>query len=198
MKRIALSFSAGILLFTGGAINRIAAVAAQPSTQSSTQLTREQIAKLRSIHVPIVVPQYVPAGFRVTDVSVDARDRRFGPHYSINYRNAEQSCFSVVFTGGGIGGESYDYRLPIQTKLFSELSMTFGSQASRSSKRPSQSELNSRYPVLVTDGAHLPGTNRGYYSLQSDTVAGERAGCRTITPRQAIQIAQSFTILSPR
>ena len=199
MKRIALGFSVGLLLLTGGTINGISTMAAPSSAQSTAQLTREQIARLRSANVPIVVPQYVPAGFRVADVNVDTRDRRFGPHYSIDYKNAEQSCFSVIFTGGGIGGESYDYRLPIQTKLFGELSIMFGSQVVRSAKRPSQSELNSHYPILATIPAKLPGTQRGYYSLQSVVAdAGGKAGCKTITPSGAIKIAQAFTLLAQR
>ena len=199
MKQIALGFSLGISLLTGSAINAIPSIAAQPSAQANAQLTRNQIVKLRSASVPIVVPQYVPLGFRVTDVSVDTLDRRFGPHYSINYKNAEDVCFSVMFTGGGVGGESYDYRLPIQTKLLGKLSLTFGSQVVRSAKRPSQSELNSRYPVLLTDWAQLPGTQRGYYNLQSEMAgAGEKAGCKTITPREAIRIAQSLTLLGER
>jgi|GEM_PF-2247255 len=199
MRQIALSFSLGISLLTGSAMNAIPSIAIQPSFQSNAHLTSKQILQLRSTNVPIVVPQYVPAGFRVVDVSVDTRDRRFGPHYSINYKNAEDVCFSVMFTGGGVGGESYDYRLPIQTKLLGELSLTFGSQVARSAKRPSQSELNSRYPVLLTDWAQLPGTQRGYYSLQSEMAgAGEKAGCKTITPREAVRIAQSLTLLGER
>ena len=199
MKQIALGFSLGISLLTGSAINAIPSIAAQPSAQANAQLTRNQIVKLRSASVPIVVPQYVPLGFRVTDVSVDTLDRRFGPHYSINYKNAEDVCFSVMFTGGGVGGGNYDYLLPIQTKLFGKLPLIFGYQVARNAKRPSESELNSRYPTLLTEWAHLPGSQRGFYSLQSYTTeAGEKAGCKTITPREAIKIAQSFAISSQR
>ena len=198
MKRIVLSLSLGISVLTGAAISEIAPLAAQPTAQSNVQLTTQQIAELRSTRVPIVVPQYVPPGFRVTDVNVDTRDRRFGPHYSINYRNAERVCFSVVFAGGGVGGERYDYLLPIQTKLFGELLLTFGSEVARSAKRPSQSELNSHYPVLSTNFTRLPGTQRGFYSLQSSTNAAGEAACTTITPKQAVKIAQSFTLLSQR
>ncbi len=72
-------------------------------------LTKTQVTELQTLNMRILVPQNIPKGYVVQKIISEPCPNnapcRFGPRYSIVYRNDSQdSCFSVEGVGGGIGG----------------------------------------------------------------------------------------------
>jgi hypothetical protein len=72
-------------------------------------LTKAQVTELQALNIKILAPQNIPKGYVVQQVLTEPCPSdapcRFGPRYSIIYRNqAQDSCFTVEGVGGGIGG----------------------------------------------------------------------------------------------
>ena len=80
------------------------------------ELAPNQIAKLRSQPLPIVVPRYVPAGFHL--VEVDARKAKgngAANRYTLVYRSADGGRFTIDVADGEFGDADPDlstYRRP--------------------------------------------------------------------------------------
>lgn len=99
----------------------------------SGKLTEQQRSILKSLGIKIAVPTYIPKGFRVSDVLTSpcpAQMRRgidgvcrFGPNYTIVYRNSQNNCFEVNAIGGGIGGPDGKYSRKIISKILGEVDL---------------------------------------------------------------------------
>lgn len=192
---------------TGIAIVQFTLAAAQAAA-----LTTQQKAKLKSLGIKVAVPAYVPAGFRVDKVQVEPCPAgvprsskgtcRFGPNYGIVYRHANNTCFAIQETGGGIGGPAYDYAFPVNTPLFGQVFLQFGQNTDQQPQSPTQQQLASPQKNLFMDWG---GDGPFYRLIGADfvrsTYYGERPGkpvsqCRnTITPQAAAKIVRSLTWL---
>ena len=182
------------------------------TTAQTASLTARQKASLQSLGIPIVVPKDVPAGYVVSKVNVKPcptnapREKkgicRFGPDYSIVYRNAaKNSCFAIGGTGGGVGGVGFEYEVPVETPLFGQVSLQFGEQ-NGDLKSPTKQQLASPQKNLFMDWS---GTGPFYHLVGADFVRGEYYGeqnnkpvsqCRNnITPNEAIRTIRSLTWL---
>lgn len=80
----------------------IALLCGRMALAESSVFSPDQLAKLQSIHLKIVVPAYVPAGFRVSNVYVAWEDTP-DVSYAILYEGSKQGCFIIEAAGGGIG-----------------------------------------------------------------------------------------------
>ncbi len=59
----------------------------------------------------IIVPTYIPSGFRLSDFSVSSFHGADGPGgYSIEYSNNLGQCFSLITETGGLGAGTEDYQ----------------------------------------------------------------------------------------
>ncbi|WP_434686507.1 hypothetical protein [Pseudanabaena minima] len=92
--------------------------------------------KLDSLGIKIALPTYVPQGFWIAAVrtepcrqgdTVDANGVcRFGPEYTVIYRNSQDHCFTVEATGGGLGGPSSRYTRAVRSKIFDKVDVMIG------------------------------------------------------------------------
>ena len=92
--------------------------------------------KLKSLGIKVALPKYVPQGFWMAAVEtkpcrqgdrIDANGVcRFGPDYTVLYRNRQNHCFAVEATGGGLGGPSGRYTRTVNTKLLGEVDVNIG------------------------------------------------------------------------
>jgi hypothetical protein len=116
-----------------------AAVAAPVYAQSNNghSLVEPKLQRsLKSLGIKVALPKYVPQGFRVALVRTEPcrkGDRidangvcRFGPDYTVVYRNAQSQCFGVSATGGGLGGPSGRYTREVNTKLLGKVDVNIG------------------------------------------------------------------------
>jgi hypothetical protein len=190
---------------------------ATSTVAEASTLTIEDQTALKALGIAIAVPIDVPPDYTVSQVKLEPCPAdsprstegtcRFGPGYGIVYRNATtDSCFAIEATGGGVGGPGAEYRLPFSTSLFGDGALQFG-ETGGESKTPSAEQLDSPQPDIYTDwGSKDGGTSGPFYRLTgADGVRraylNERDGqpatqCQnTITPNEAIKIAQSLTWL---
>ena len=186
--------------------------------QSSNSLTSQQRALIDSTGINIVVPDYIPRGFQVYDVRVKCpecrgRNSPRGPSYGIIYRKAaNDACFSIDATTGGIGGRlggEYTYSYPITTRLFGNASVIFTSNSfldMRSQNLPSQQQKRSPQPYLGTEWARNISISSSFYRLLGadfvrQSYYGHRRNqpktiCRNdITPLEAEKIVKSLKFL---
>lgn len=193
-------------------------VNATPTVAEASMLTTKDQTALKALGIAVAVPTDIPTGYAVSQVELEPCPAdsprsaegtcRFGPQYGIVFRNAaKDSCFAVEAVGGGIGGPSGEYRLPFSTPLFGDGALQFGETGDRSAKMPSAEQLDSPQLDLLTDWSSKDSGKSApfYHLIGADGVRAEylneRDGkpatqCRnTITPNEAIKIAQSFTWL---
>ena len=85
----------------------VPAVAAQTGPG---ELAQNQIAKLRSQPLPIVVPRYVPAGFHLAEVDArKAKANGSANHYTLVYRSAGGGHFTIDVADGEFGDADPDF-----------------------------------------------------------------------------------------
>ena len=83
------------------------------SAPASAGLSEAQKTSLNELSIPVVIPAYVPQGFQLSEAIVNSCTAgsprtslcREGPHYTLVYRNAQNTCFLVRAVGGGVGVE---------------------------------------------------------------------------------------------
>ncbi len=113
------------------------------------RLTPQQQEALHSLGIKIAVPSYVPDGFRVSDVRItpcpaNAQKNadgvcRFGPSYTIIYRNPNNNCFEVNAIGGGLGGPDGKYSRKINSRILGEVDLNIGNSSGDRSQPISES-----------------------------------------------------------
>ena len=87
--------------------------------QSATAQTASQIKQSLSFGVPVVMPNPVPFGFRLTSFKVDAYSRSQG--YKANYQGPNACEFSVSGSNGGWGAPGPVRQWVIDTKLLGKV-----------------------------------------------------------------------------
>lgn len=87
--------------------------AAQPPHLKSADL-----ARLRQLRMPVILPTYVPSGYTVARVIAEGNPR-FGSSYRVIYRKGK-SELTVQSASGGIGDIPGDFKktYPFNSKLF--------------------------------------------------------------------------------
>jgi hypothetical protein len=181
--------------------------AAQLQTVGSG-LSSAQRASLVALGIKIALPELVLPGFHVEKVTTnpcpaDAKRAangtcRFGPDYAVVYRNAEDQCYAVEETGGGIGGVTFTYAFEVATPLFGNLAVRFGSFTSAQPKKPSAQQVAAPQPGLFTDWAGGAPFYRVIGTDWSAQYVGDKPGqlarlCRhEIAPARVADIVRSL------
>lgn len=151
-------------------------------------LSAEQEQSLKALGIEIAVPTYVPPSFVVADVQVDRG--RFGPGYTILYRDPQRTCF-VVMSGGGLGGPTSEFVYPVRTDLLGSGTINFG-KIPGDEKTPGPQDLAQPQPDIYAWMVRSPSTA---YSVQT---AEWHDGCgpnRSLTPLDIQKILQSLVWL---
>lgn len=162
------------------------------SIAEAALLTPEQVKQLvamdgnnsKDIEFKVIVPTYIPAGFKVEKVeTLDRPGGPGGPAYQITYRNSRNACFSVSATSGGWGsgpGEQHSFEVnpPALGKLLLGYTEFF-----RSVRRPS----------ISFQGAPIIKGKQGYFF---NSPAIDRK-CDVIEIQDGIKIANSLQYLNP-
>jgi hypothetical protein len=163
-------------------------------------LSASQQKSLKSLGIKIAIPQYVPQGFRVVSVktepcragsSVNANGVcRFGPNYTVVFGNAENHCFAVDATGGGLGGPDGRYTRKVNTKLLGKVDVNVGTGSGETMTTA----------IANTPQEHVwtfPAGKSPFYSvgttidnrIRSTTTCSKEA---FMTPNELIKIVQSL------
>ena len=172
-----------------------------PVNAQKSDLTYGQISSLLSFGIKIAVPSYIPPGFFVSEVKIEPcpteakktaqNTCRFGPEYGIIYRNADNICFAIEATGGGIGGVDYEYSFPVETALFGEVYIQFGEFLGEA-KKPSEQQLKSPQNNLIMDWVG----GGPFYRLQEGRNHAVSECQNGITPAEVTKIVQSLDWLN--
>lgn len=157
---------------------------------------------LKSLGIKVALPQYVPQGFRVAAIRTEpcrAGDRvgangvcRFGPSYTVLYRNARNHCFVVDAIGGGLGGPSGRYTRAVKTELLGKVDVNVG----RGSGEPMTAAIASSPQKLLWT---FPAGKSPFYAVATREGRGNQmdstATCSTeahMTPNEFTKIVQSL------
>lgn len=193
----------------GGLIWTIVTTDARPQIFGMT--SAQQIA-LKALGSKVVVPGYVPTGFRVVKVTTECplKERtanpnkcRFGPNYAIIYRSPQNACFAIEGASGGLGDVDGEYKVPVNSKLLGSTTLWIDSFSPRKGsfsgyKTLSSAQLNQPQSRLITQWFYpFPSSGMNYhlisYSSRPSEGSNLSSGCRHgITPHQAILIFESL------
>ncbi|MFN6385046.1 MAG: hypothetical protein ACK400_13305 [Pseudanabaena sp.] len=182
-----------------------AAVAAPVHAQSNSghSLVGSFRTELKSLSIKIALPKYVPQGFWIAAVRTEPCRRgdridangvcRFGPDYTVLYRNAQDQCFAVEATGGGIGGPTGRYSRTVNTKLLGKVDVNIDTGMSEPiTEAIAKTPQNNLWS--------FPAGKSPFYSLRTiDSDAANRINAAIIcsdtaymTPNEFIKIVQSL------
>jgi hypothetical protein len=110
-------------------------------------LTPAQHQQLTATDHPIVLPNDLPADFRITDVITNVCPTgvikpgcREGSSYTIVYRNPKNTCLLVNAIGGGVGGGSADLEFRTRSRLLGEVIILIGNQSGNNAP-PNQDDM---------------------------------------------------------
>lgn len=152
--------------------------------QPATQPTAAQQRLLQAAGLRLALPTWVPAGFELTTVQVqaDRQTRIGGLTYTAIYQRYDRAtqrttCFAIEATNGGIGGlPPGRQRYPVNSPVFGRTTLEVGryGEASR--------------PSLLSNWL---GTGP-FYRLVGAAVIPALARCENVTPQQAVQILESL------
>ncbi len=161
---------------------------------------------LKSLGIKVALPQYIPQGFRVALVRTEPCRRgdridangvcRFGPDYTVVYRNAQSQCFAVSATGGGLGGPSGRYTREINSRLLGEVDVNVGT----GSGEPMTAAI-ARTPQRNIWS--FPAGESPFYSVRTideriPSWLSSEATCKNtafMTPNELIKVVQSLEFL---
>ncbi len=167
---------------------------APPADAFLALLSPEHMAELKTLGVPVVIPTNIPAGFTVTQITVDGGDAR-DKGYGILYQDPENRCFLVEFTAGGVGGTpTTEYRIPLNPPLFPAVGdgLSYGLNYGPFV----DPDLRSQFPEpdLMSDWLEYGG---GFYRLAGAAYINDTQPptppCQDLSPEVAVTIINSFT-----
>ncbi len=177
-------------------------------TPAADGLSQAQRASLKELGIPVVVPGYLPANFRVTNLIANAcppgvpqtGNCREGSSYTIVYRNDQNTCLLVNAIAGGVGGGASEFEFITQTALFGEVNILFGSD-SGANQQPTAQQLNTPQVRLSSFPAALK-ANQGRSPYYNVSVAGSEyeqstyqcGNNSTITPLEMEKIVQGLVM----
>jgi hypothetical protein len=155
-------FGIGIFAADDGKISILAGTVTLNETQQRDR---------RSLGMPVLLPTYLPPGFQLAEVKILQEGMK---GYTILFESANNGCFLVEATNGGIGGGiELESTLPITAKFFGEgYALNYG--------LPKDPELRQQFPEadLYSDWMKL---DRYFYRLSGALMAREEydyANCR--------------------
>lgn len=173
--------------------------------------TPSQKAALTALDIPVVIPNYVPARFQVTQVNIDLCKSgtpqrgacREGSSYTIVYQNPQKTCVVVSAIAGGVGGGAAEFEWRTRSPRFGEVLILFG-QPTGANQTPPPAKLRQPQPNLGSFPARLIGSagRSPYYSVtvgDSDYYR-QTYRCRkntSITPLDLEKIVQSLFVVKP-
>jgi hypothetical protein len=186
-SRKVIEFAAAITLVT-------TAVAVPTVAKSQVAgLTGTQQENLKSLGIKVVVPRYIPSGFRVVKVKTEpcrsGACRAGQPGYTITYQSSKKACFDVEGTSGGLGGPGLEDAISVKSKLFGSTQVGFFRVPGSSERGMAESTH------LSSDWLTLSPASGPFYRLYSR--AWKPAGCTSrITPQEAVKIVEFLGWLS--
>lgn len=156
------------------------------SRAETVTLSESQRQQLRSLDAKIILPSYIPQGFRLSDVRILSEDRK---GYAVLFENADNTCFLVEGTDTGIDeGIELEGILAIDSPLFGQGYMVnYG--------RPKDPALQQQFPEadLYSDWMKI---GEYFYRLSGSLIAREDydyPNCRQdISPSEAVKVIESF------
>lgn len=151
-----------------------------PSGSFLAQLAPDQTAQLNQLGVEVVVPGVVPPGFRVAATAMDDAG------YTIAYRNDQSRCFGVEFSRNPADSPAMAQAIPVSPPLFSEGDYALNFELPADSPRGLASDW-----LLGSQGAY-----RLVGSPSLNAFEG-LSDCQNVDPEMAVEIIESFTIISP-
>ena len=155
------------------------------SAEQENQLLKIDEDNSRGIEVKIVLPTYVPAGFDISEFEIED-DPRFGPRYTVLYRDEQNNCFEFSAASGGFGADSEDFEIvSVDSKALGQVSLGF-----------IQFDAVTSQPRIEFEKFNVPGKilSPQQYSFWSPTNAPE---CKAIDFQEAIKIVESLEYLNP-
>jgi len=142
-----------------------------PVAHAEPGLDAAQLAKLKKFGPKVVVPAFVPPGFKVGQVKVDI-DPRFGNSYNLIYNGPNQARFTVQGANGGIGDGPDGKPYPFQSPLLGKGQLQWSPPADGQ-------------PAGVWSGwLHLPGAEFPVFSLSGSAV----------DPQLAVKVIESLQL----
>ncbi|MEM6450339.1 MAG: hypothetical protein AAF703_08505 [Cyanobacteria bacterium P01_D01_bin.105] len=170
----------------------------EPSLEAKTnnaKLSAPEVQKLlaidqnnyKGIDVKIVVPTYVPTGFKVSDLKIEDH-QTFGPSYRVIYQNDNDgTCFEIFAASGGAGAGAEEFELvTVNSKALGTVDVGF-TQFHSVTNQPRIGLKND-----VEEGI-IP-SDQGY-SFWSPS--GLSAECDAIEFQEAAKIVESLDYLNP-
>lgn len=165
-------------------------------------VTPDQTAQIRALGLPLVLPTAIPAGFGVAQVQTQPDERFAG--YQILYRGggvpagspAENRCFLIEFTVGGIGGTpATENRQPLNPPLLDEETAEYGLHYGP--YRDSALREQFPDPLLISDWLPVEGgfVRFAGAALINNTLTPPMS-CRNIEVEAAIAIIDSLAVIS--
>lgn len=157
--------------------------AANISPQEAQQMIAyDQNNNYDNVAFKVIIPTYVPSGFR----SIVNVEDEGGPSYSLFYIDNSNNCFeiSALTTGFGSGAVDYSTRI-VKSKALGNVELGY-----------IQFDGITNQPSIGFDAGTVKGTipSKQEYSFDSPT---RRDGCNTIDFEEAVKIVQSLEYLNP-
>lgn len=164
------------------------------------QLPPEQTSQLASLAVEVVAPGAVPPSFSVVDIRTEQPVAEeagpdAGTSYLIVYQDPANRCFAVEFASAGfMPPPATESRLPIQPPMFSDedYSLNYGPFTDQG--------MRAQFPGSNFFTDWLIGSAGAYRLVGAAYIGGlfpNLAGCEDIAPGEAVNIVESFTVLTP-
>jgi hypothetical protein len=171
-------------------------------------LSPAQRSQLSRLGIPIVLPTYLPAGFRVVNLEATACPPtaprtglcREGASYQVVYRGDRTSCVAVRAIGGGVGGGSEQFQYDIPTRLFGSVTLGFG-QPYGGPNSPQPQQLQQPQANLASFPAQLRSRGKSpYYSvavIESEPESSRVYTCgknTSFSPRELEKVVRSLQV----
>lgn len=159
--------------------------------QSVPQFSSKQIQQLRTVGIKIAVPRYVPPGFQIGSVR-NISDAHY-KGYKIFYRRADNTCFSIEATTGGIGDDpELEHYSSFHSQLFGDGKLGYG--------RYTDSTLRQEFPQYEMTTGWMPANNfHTFYRFNGANWADAhplKPQCnKDVTPTEAIRVIKSLNYL---
>lgn len=189
-----------------------------PSSKASTaaedpssQLSEAQKAFLKGLGISIVVPLYVPQGFKIFQITTttkrfsttETKRSSFVSTYDIVYINAQATCLLVSGADariGGFGGADREWGFRTRTPLLGEVEIEFGTVPG-AAKTPSPEQLKTPQSDLgIWPVERVPGLDISLgIATSDDYLHSTYSGCSekntSITPLELEKVVKSIVLL---
>ncbi|WNZ25060.1 hypothetical protein HJG54_20865 [Leptolyngbya sp. NK1-12] len=160
--------------------------AAKLSSQDKNKLLEIDQNNYKNIPVKIVLPTYIPDGFKVEKVEV-GDDKRFGPGYSITYSDDSNNCFEISGASGGFGAGAEDFEIiTVNSKALGNVELGY-TQFDQVTNQP-----RIGFNQFTVQGV-IPSEQQ--YSFWSPGIVNSQ--CNAIEFQEAAKIVESLDYLNP-